>query len=192
MIPTETLRTAPVAPSKGDVRAVFGDPSSPAGHQAGIGMPIAPMPTVEEALALGTVEAFGDGPSYVYSVDRPGLGTVTYRVHFVVGGRSTLAPVSLGGNVSMRWHAEGGGALHEEDWTLTVDPTRGVEILDGQGVLIGNGFTTVRSAASAYALPVDGSAPYGQVSWSIESARDGSFVRNETHHGTGAIDVDVR
>jgi len=188
----ETLTEAPTAPWSPAARAEFELEAADGGHLAGIGMPIAPIPSVEEALLLGAVEAFADGPSYVYDVERDGLGVVQYRVSFMVGGRATLAPVTLNGHVAMRWHVEGGGTHHQEDWRLTFDASRGVEVLDGSATLIGSGFTTIHSAANGFALPVDGSAPYGSVSWSVESASAGSFVRSETHDGTGAVDVTIR
>ncbi len=187
-----TLLEAPNSPFTPSARAVFGVATNPGGHQAGIGMPIAPIPTIDEALTFGTVEAFNSGPSYVYDVDRPGLGSVRYRVQFVVGGRAALAPVALNGNVTLRWRAEGGGTFHEETWALSFDAARDLEVLDGSATFIGRGFTTIRSSASGFALPVDGSAPYGTISWAIDSPTDGAFVRSEVHDGTGAVDVELR
>jgi hypothetical protein len=187
-----TLTEAPSAPPTADARDDFSVEDPLGGHLAGLGMPIAPVPTIEQALVLGAQESFGDGPSYVFEQAVPGIGTVTYRVQFLVAGRAALAPLSLDGRTSMRWWVEGDGAFHEESWTLTVDPDRGVEVLDGSATYIGAGFETVQSAAAAYTLPVDGRAPSGVLTWGVESAANGAFLRTETHDGRGGVGVTIR
>ena len=187
-----TLTQAPTAPPDTAARDGFSVVYSVGGHLAGLGMPIAPVPTIEQAVGLGRIEQFGEGPSYVFTTPIPGLGDVTYRVQFLVGGRAALAPLSLDGRTSLRWWVDGSSAFHQETWTLTVDPDRAIEVLDGSATFVGPGFETVKSSATAYTLPVDGRAASGSVSWGIESVQSGSFLRTETHDGLGSIVVTLR
>lgn len=191
-VPGTTLTLAPSAPATSGAKDGFAVPDPLGGHAAGLGMPIAPIPTIEDAVERGRVEAYGDGPSYVYEADVTGVGAVTYRVQFTVGGRAALAPLALDGRTSMHWWVEGGGAFHEESWTLSFDATRGVEVLDGAATFVGPGFETIRSAATAYTLPTDGRLPSGTVTWGVESAAAGTFLRTETHDGLGGVGVVLR
>ena len=187
-----TLIAAPTAPANASARTGFSGLESLGGHAAGLGMPIAPIPTIEDAVTRGRQEGFGDGPSYVYDADLPGLGSVTYRVQFLVGGSAMLAPIALDGRTSMHWWVEGSAVFHEESWTLMFDAQRGVEVLDGSATFIGPGFETVQSAASAYTLPTDGRAPSGTLTWGVQSAQNGAFLRTETHDGLGGVGVSLR
>lgn len=184
---------APNAPSSPESGLPLGDAQHEGGVASGVGMPIAPVPTIEQALG-GSVEPFGEGPSYVFDVEHAELGTLSYRVHFVVGGGVTQAPVSARGGVTMRWAVSGGGtATHEGRWTLTWDGPRGVEVLEGSETLIDASSRHVQSAANGFSLRSDGGPSAGRLTYSVSWLNGpfpgGEFRRVETYDGLGATET---
>jgi len=196
-----SILTTPNAPPTPQQGLALADPLLTGGLADGVGMPISPVPTIEETLENGTLETFGEGPSYVFDKVHPQLGTLTYRVHFLVGGIAALAPVSplglgaSGGGITMRWTVTGGAQTHDGRWTITWDGLRRVEVLDGSETLIDASSRIVQSAANGLTVPADGSPPSGEliyhVNWSNGPFAGGQFRRVETHDGLGSINVTI-
>ncbi len=196
-----SILTTPNAPATPQDGFALADPLITGGLADGVGMPISPVPTIAETLEHGTLEEFGAGLSYVFDKPHPALGTLTYRVHFLVGGTASRAPISpvgpgaSGGAITMRWTVTGGAPTHEGRWTITWDGLRRVEVLDGSETLIDASSRVVQSAANALTVPVDGGPPSGEliyhVDWSNGPFPGGAFRRVETHDGLGDREVTI-
>ncbi len=191
-MPPDILRLgdATPAPATEAGRFTLADPTLAGGPVDGVGMPIAPIPTLADVVANGEQELFGVGPSYSYSVDDPALGALTYRVHFSVGGSPSLAPIALDGVVEMQWTVVGDASFHQGTWTLTTDAVRGVEVLDGSETRVDRSFRTVASRANAYLSPLDGTPAVGELRWAFLDTGI-TFERREIHDGTGGVALTI-
>jgi hypothetical protein len=157
----------------------------------GIGMPIAGAPSLSEILTSGEATDTAAGRSYALTVPRAGLGNVTYRVSFTVDGRPSAVPMSLAGRVAMTWSVSGGGAWHQGNWTITTDPVRRVEILDGAESVTDGLSRTTSSAARGFALTTGAAAwPSGSLTWVLDDPRSAiRLARRETYDGTATAHV---
>ncbi len=188
----DALADAPAAPTADAGRALYANTSGALGHTGGVGMPIAPRPTLDETLVRGTAEPAAEGVVYTYELDDPALGRLRYRVRFAVAGRGAGAPLSLDGPVALHWTVTGDAALHAGTWTLTHDPARGVDVLEGAETVVDRTNTTLRTSAAGYAVPRDGSAPRGVLTWSVDAPQGGALTRTESFDGRGGAQVDLR
>lgn len=187
----QTVTEAPTASRSVTTRDRYADPAAWEGALSGLGMPLAPAPSIEEAVSLGAVETFGGGPTYAYAVAHEGFGTLTYRVSFLVGGVQSLAPLTFDGNVVMRWDVTGAAPFHQGSWTLSFDPDRGVEVLDGSETVVDVRSRAVTSTAERFTLPTAGGVPAGTLGWAVASPTEGNFTRNETYDGLSSVLVEV-
>jgi hypothetical protein len=163
------------------------------GPADGVGMPLAGEPMLEEIFGSGVATDTASGRSYDVTVPRPGLGDVTYHVAFSVDGRLVAAPLSLSGRVSISWTVTSGAPSHSGHWTLTLDPVRNVEVLDGSESLTDAAARTTSAAARGFAVRSGTpSWPSGALTWGRDDPRNAtSVVRRETYDGTSTVHVET-
>ena len=169
------------------------DTTHSGGPNAGVGLPLAPPPSLADAVRDGEVVELGTGPAYVYSVPHTDFGTLTYTVRFAVGGVSSLAPLPTEtGRVTLRWSVTSTDSpSHTGEWSFTVDPLRSVEVLDGTESWVGPASRLVQSSSSALTAPFDGGPVSGRAVLVLDSNTHGAFRRVEEHDGLGETVVTV-
>jgi hypothetical protein len=177
---------APV-PSMADAASVTTD----LGPDRGVGMPLTGAPHLAEIFVRGVATDTAAGRSYALTVPRPGFGDVTYRVSFTVDGRPAAAPLSFDGRLSMTWTVTSAAPVHAGRWTLTFDPVRDVQVLDGVESFTDAAGRTTAASARGFAAGAAG-GPTGVLAWSRDDPwNETSVVRRETWSGGPTVHVEA-
>jgi hypothetical protein len=163
------------------------------GPAHGVGVPLAGAPLLAEIFVRGVATDTAAGRSYSLTVPRPGFGDVTYEVSFTIDGLPAAAPLSFAGRMSMTWSVTSGAPTHAGRWTLTLDPVRGVQILDGAESLTDAAARTTSASAHGFVAATSApAAPSGVLTWSRDDPRNSvSVARRETYDGTATVRVEA-
>jgi len=188
-----TPLTALVAAPAAAASSSMSDAATWLGPAAGVGMPLAGAPSLAEVYASGGAPDAKNDFTYRVTAPRAGFGDVAYLVRLTVDGRPSAAPLSLTGRTTMSWSVTSAASLHVGDWTLSFDPVRDVQVLNGNETLTDAAGRTTSVAADGFALSSDAAGwPSGALTWTFDDPRAAtSDARRETYDGTSAVRVDV-
>lgn len=182
-------------PAPGEAsEAGLADPGVFTGPGAGVGLPAAGIPRLDDVLRLARAETTSGATSYVMTRTSDTLGEVTTRVWFLVDGLPARAPLALDGRVAVRWTDTGGTQQVQGTWTLSFDRARGAQVLNGAESRFPDPGRAVTSSAAGFTLPVlPGAWPQGALTTSVvDPRRSQDFTRTESFTGAASVDVTVR
>ncbi|MCE9635152.1 MAG: hypothetical protein K8T90_05535 [Planctomycetes bacterium] len=164
------------------------------GPAAGVGMPTAGIPRLDDVVRYARIETSSGVASYVLTRHSDTLGDVTTRVWFTVDGQPSRAPIAIDGRVAVRWTDTGGTQQVQGTWVLAFDAIRGVQVLNGSESRFPDPGRAVTSSAAGFALPVlPGAWPQGTLTTSVTDPRRGDdFTRTEAFTGAASVTVAVR
>lgn len=165
-----------------------------AGPAACVGLPLAGVPSLAEVLAEGALDETASMPVYVFTREVPGADPVTFRVRFEVDGVAVPAPLSMNGLMTMIWSTRsvaGAATDHRGSWSLSLDPVRELQVLDGSDSWVDARHRTVATRADGFTLPTNGNWPSGALAWGTADPRNPNVARSERYDGTNAVNTSV-